>query len=476
MLRNWLSPRHLCQPVFCALFQQRAQEPKPIRLWLSPAKPPTPALRYQLLPDARVVTAGNAADVYQQVIDLLAKKPRVQEATLTGSVLDVPLNRLPNDEVRKELAPYNDVFALLDKAVCCDYCEWGLRERLLKDGLGTLIPEIQTMRECGLLLAVKARLEMAEGNSDKALATVRTGLAVARHTGQTDTLLAFQVGVAIANLMEVQLDQFIAQRDAPNLYYALTDLPAPLISMQRALESERLGVMGTFPGLGEAATNLDAGNLSEKDLQKAARAMEYYINDCQPLGYAGRLVLAWNIQQKHALAKKALLDAGRPRDKVEAMPHLQVALLHAMLEYDAALDNLLVAQKQPYWEWSGSVLDANKRYLRERWKYYDSAALPLVPTVLPGVTKVMFARARLERKTALLRTIEALRFYAATHDGQLPPSLAAIKEVPLPVDAVTGKALEYRLDGDVAKLRAPPPAGQVPTATNTVVYEMKIRP
>ena len=452
-----------------------AQAPKPIRLWLSPAKPPTPALRYQLLPDARLATSGNAADIYHQVIELLATKPRIQEATLNGSLLEMPLNRLPKEQLRKELMVYNDVLPLLDKAARCDYCEWGIRERLRKDGIGTLIPEIQTMRECGLLLAVTARLEIAEGNSDKALATLRTGLAVARHTGQTDTLIAFLVGVAIANMMEVQFDQFIAQRNAPNLYYALTDLPAPLISMQRGIESERLGVMGTFPGLGEAATNLDAGNLSEKDLQKAARAMEYYINDCRPLGYAGRLYLAWNIQQKHASAKKALIDSGRPRDKVEAMPQLQVALLHAALEYDTALDNLIVAQKRPYWEWSGSVLDANKRYLRERWKYYDSAAIPLVPTVLPGVTKVTFSRAALERKTALLRTIEGLRFYAATHEGQLPPSLAAIKEVPLPLDAMTGKSFEYRLDGDIAKLRAPPPAGQTPNASNTVVYEMKMR-
>ena len=37
-----------------------AQAPKPIRLWLTPAKPPTPALRYQLLPDARITTSGSS--------------------------------------------------------------------------------------------------------------------------------------------------------------------------------------------------------------------------------------------------------------------------------------------------------------------------------------------------------------------------------------------------------------------------------
>ena len=47
--------------------------------------------------------------------------------------------------------------------------------------------------------------------------------------------------------------------------------------------------------------------------------------------------------------------------------------------------------------------------------------------------------AQLERDLALWRTIEALRHYAATHGGHLPPNLTAIKEVPIPLDPLTGK-------------------------------------
>ena len=54
------------------------------------------------------------------------------------------------------------------------------------------------------------------------------------------------------------------------------------------------------------------------------------------------------------------------------------------------------------------------------------------------------ARVRLERRTALLRTIEAIRFYAATHDGKLPPNLAAIKEVAVPIDPFDGKPLRLK--------------------------------
>ena len=453
MLRNLLAS--VCVAVFVS--SAAAQQPKPIRLWLSPAKPPTPALRYQLLPDARVTSSGNAADTYHQVVDWLAKNPLGSEAEGLSEWANMPLNRLPKDNVRKELAAYKELFELLDKAARCDYCEWGIAERLRKDGIAARLPELQPMRECAMLLAVKARLEMAEGQPDQALATLRTGMALARNTGQTETLIAFLVGVACANMMEAQLDQFVSLPDAPNLYYALSDLPAPLIDMRKSIESERLFIMGTFPGLGEAATNLDAGNLPEKDLKTFSKLINGLSDE--RLGYAGRLYMGWNILQRHEIAKKALIDAGRPPAKVEAMPLMQVAMLHALLEYDAALDNLIIAQRRPYSEWSNPDNDLNKRYLKDRWKYYDTAAIPLAPLILPAVQKVTFARARTDRKIALLRTIEAIRLYAAEHEGKLPRSLAAIREVPLPLDPVTGKGFEYQLDGDIAKLRAPrPPA------------------
>jgi hypothetical protein len=450
-----------------------AAGPPPIKLWLTPAKPPTPALKYQLLPDARVATSGNAADVYREVIEQLNKTSLTPKLELFSGWAELPLNALPKEDVRKELAPFDKVCELLDKGARCEHCDWGIRDRLREKGIAALLPEIQPMRECATLLRVKAHLEMADGRFDKALLTLRTGFALARHVGESETLICFLVGVAIANMMESELDQLISCPDAPNLYYALTDLPAPPISMRKALESERLWLPGTFPGLGDVVENLDAGPLPEEKLKDWAKVAEGLSND--KLGYAGRVYLAWNIRQKHEIAKKALIAAGRPRDKVKAMPHLQVAMLHAVLEYDAALDNLLVWEKRPYWERNDPETDVNKRYLKDRWKYYDSSAIPLTPLVMPAVKKVSVARVRLERKTALLRTVEALRLHAATHDGKLPASLAAVTEVPLPRDPFTGKSFEYELRGDVAQLRGPPPAGETPSANNTVVYLLKVR-
>ena len=58
-----------------------------------------------------------------------------------------------------------------------------------------------------------------------------------------------------------------------------------------------------------------------------------------------------------------------------------------------------------------------------------------------------------------MQNIEAIRLYAAGHDGSLPPSLEAITEAPVPIDPATGKSFDYKVDGSTATLTAPAPPG-----------------
>jgi hypothetical protein len=95
--------------------------------------------------------------------------------------------------------------------------------------------------------------------------------------------------------------------------------------------------------------------------------------------------------------------------------------------------------------------------------------------MLPAVEKVADAVARLERKIAALRCIEAIRLYAAAHDGQLPASLSDIKEVPIPRDPMTGKDFVYKVDGTKARLYAPPPGEGEPTEANTINYQLTLK-
>ena len=467
MLRLSLS----CLVVAVIVSSIRAQAPDPIKLTLTPAKPPTPALRYQLLPDARITISDDAAPLYKQVGELLDKKEFDKKVELFDNWSSLPVDQLPRDDVRKALADYAEAYVLLDKAARCERCDWGLPQILREKGIQASLAEFQRLRTSARLLSLRARLQMADGELDKALATLGNGLALARHIGEHETLIVFLIGTASAGMMEFQLDELIARPGAPNLYYALTDLPTPLIRMRPALEGERLMAYGTFPGLAAIGADLNAGNLTDEQLAACGKVLN---SETMFVGVS-RTVLAGLILSKKETAKQALIDAGRPRDKVEAMTPVQVALLHSLLEYDAVLDEMLLWEKLPYWELADRQRMLFERVRIDRVKDPKAPALPLAALFVPAALKVSFSRVRIDRKIALLRTIEAIRFYAATHDGNLPPSLAAVKEVPIPLDPVSSRDFIYQLDGDTATLRTLPPGRERPSVSNTVVYEMKMR-
>jgi hypothetical protein len=273
--------------------------------------------------------------------------------------------------------------------------------------------------------------------------------------------------------VEVLLDQIVSRPDLPNLYYSLTNLPAPFIDLRRSLEGERVGAYGTLPGFYAILTDLNAGSVPEEKLKDYVKVYEEISG--MRVSAPERILLARNIQGRHELAKKALIDAGRPRDKVEAMPQLQVALLHAFLEHDTVMDNMIVWQSLPYTEFVERMPKLRPQNLAELLLDPNKPAIPLASLITPAVQNVVRARSRNDRKIALLRIIEALRLHAATHDGKLPTSLADIKEVAIPMDPMTGNSFEYQVKDETATLRAPAPGKQAANAGNSLVYELRIR-
>ena len=93
---------------------------------------------------------------------------------------------------------------------------------------------------------------------------------------------------------------------------------------------------------------------------------------------------------------------------------------------------------------------------------------------LPHVIQARRAQARLEQRLALLRHVEALRLFAAEHDGKLPEKLSDVA-VPLPADPFTGKPFDYKLEGTTAQLRGRPPRGEDKNPAYNIHYEVRIR-
>ncbi len=87
-----------------------------------------------------------------------------------------------------------------------------------------------------------------------------------------------------------------------------------------------------------------------------------------------------------------------------------------------------------------------------RLKSVKPGPLTVLAELQSSILNCLEAQMKLDRRVAALRVVEAVRLYAASHDGKLPEELSQITEVPVPDDPATGKPFEYRRDGAAAVL------------------------
>src|SRR5581483_9839120 len=71
---------------------------------------------------------------------------------------------------------------------------------------------------------------------DDAVRTAKTMFALARHLGEYPAEAANRVGLEIANMALDTLEEMVQQPGCPNLYWALTDLPSPLVDVRKGLQ------------------------------------------------------------------------------------------------------------------------------------------------------------------------------------------------------------------------------------------------
>jgi hypothetical protein len=442
---------------------------------LHPAPLPSPALKYRLLPDLRDQTTGDALPLYK---DALAKfQPLISEVNtrrggnLIPTWVEKSLEDFPREEVRKTLEPFKEVLELLDKAARRERCLGENPEGKSKDGNTPLVGQAYYLNEMGNLLAVRARLQMADGDLAGALHTVQTGLAYAKHIGDLERLRSGFSGPGVAQIMLRQLDDFVQQPKAPNLYWALTDLPRPLIDERNAVEQERLTMRNRFPGVAAAAADLNAGPMKDEDVQACVQQLLRFYRRPRPLIFELdiRSQLSKRLTDNYEASKKMLLDQGRPKQKVEAMSYVQVALLAKFAEFDYFMDEQMKWYNVPYYQIADRLKELDKRLQN------TPEAKRLYPAEPMNLRDVPTSRALLERKVNTLRCLEAIRAYAAGHDGKLPASLTDIKDVPIPTDPVTGKAILYRVEGEQATVATPQGASDKLYYFPDLVYEIRIK-
>jgi hypothetical protein len=469
MIRGWCILALVLTPAALPAEQPARQPDVPVvRLTLRPTPAPTPALKYTLLPPLQDQTAGNAALLYLRATTMLMeRREQYKELLRSEELMERPLARLTKQELRHMTLGYRNVLKEVHLAALAHRCEWGLDFR--KEGIDLLLPEIQGMRMLVRPIVLAARAQMAQGQFDEAIETLRDGFTLGRNVGEGTTLIQALVGMAVTAIMAEQVEQLMQLPGAPNLYWALTTMPRPFIDLRKPMQGESTMLVKTLPVL----RDIESRVLSPLEMKRVGTQLLRLLGAMEgrkPNEAAGEAGLALVAMKLYPEARRALIASGRKAAEVEAMPALQVILLQSLRQYRSLQDDTFKWFYVPYAEARAGLKRQEDRIRQAKAKM---EALPFL-LLLPAVTKVHEAGGRTETRLAALRCLEAIRLHAAAHGGQLPATLADIKLVPVPRNPLTGKPFEYRAVGGKATLYVPPPPGEAAHLNNSRRYELTL--
>lgn len=455
---------------------------KPAEKWLfdgsvsvTPAASPVPALKYRLYPSSMERKEGNAVPIYSRFAHARsdARKKQLQDEPAKWNKL--PLEKLPLDEVKKFLDSYKYNFRQLDLGARRRTADWSYTLDA-GDPIGLLLPDMHEMRIQAPLLVLKARVEIAERRYADALRTLETGFSISQQISEAPFLVSDLVAIACANQFSDCLLELIERPDAPNVYWALTVIPRPLIDLHKGYDFEREMLELQFPDLADLSRprtteEWDAAfsRILVSVRTEFKRITENSKNVKPPKPGTAPTDPA-NKSPDLPAARKYLAEVvGMSAARIEAMPPAEVLLLYLVHLDHEFRDELFKCTYVPYPQSRRLLQEAEARLKSAP----DTEAARLVQMLLPAIPKVQLSQVRLERKLAALRAIEALRMHAAAHGGRLPDKLDEVTIVPVPNDPGTGKPFEYERDGQTATLSSRIP-GENQAATG-LRYRVTIR-
>ncbi|QEL17285.1 hypothetical protein [Limnoglobus roseus] len=462
----------------------QVREPKDgkltIPITLHPAGVKKPLSRYYLTPQYPEMKPGNRVPTfmraYMEQDQFFSKEQRekrdrwdqlaledlpMEEIKACGVIGGLAYRPLDSDQVFKSRGrPLGDV----DEGARQLSADWQIWFNIREDGIGTLLPEVQKMRELAYLLKLRMRYEIRTGDIEKAIYTARTFHGLASSFESHPTLIAFLVGLAIESICLEALEELVQQPNCPNLYWSFTEMPARVLDNRTALGGEQVLSSILFKPFLEAT-----GPMTEAELYKQLKVFDSaagMAGEQTRLKYSLDAPIRSTDKKKVAAARKLLIDTGMKADLVNQFPELQAIITADVRQYEITLDDLLIANSLPF-------ADAIK-VSAEVEKKMNAEGSPIAKVLTPALRKITVAHTRIQQRLAYLRALEAIRLYAHEHDGKLPAKLSEIS-VPLPLDPVTGKAFEYKLADGVATLHGGEPTDEPNGGKNNRYYEIRVK-
>ena len=414
-------------------------------LIVMPMKEPMPALRYSFWTSLTQRQKGNAVPYIYRALMLQPHGDDLEDfheefdnwfGPAPGS------DDFPEQSIQEFLSAAEASLSSMRIAATRDHVNWDWSLDSLRgtDTVAFLLPELQEARQLARVLTLKARLEIHQRDFKAAIDTLRDCYLLAHAVGQERTLVNSLVGTAIANMASDQVMTLISTPGSPNVYWALAQLPRPLINYRGAYDYERAISVLTFPFL--------------KDVETATRTQEQWrrllVAACADLRFVGcalpeapsdEATLDLLIEQGYPKAKKALQSAGYSTVQIDAMSKEQALAVGEGVMLRRATDDTF--------KWAYLPLPEAALFCQQQMESLEATLraeepMPIAQTLLPALSAARNAEMREDSIRTALMMVEAIRMHAA-HHGSLPNKLDDITVVPVLTNPATGQSYPFRL-------------------------------
>lgn len=438
------------------------QEPQ-VPWKVSPAAEPKPAFRYEFWPRESELKPGSGLLYYFRAVTRV-----LQREGCLKTIRDIANRNVQTTaEDRAFIASMESVFEDLQTLAYCEDLSWDHRNRDIQGprlyyfGLD----DVQASRDLARLLMIKARIQLADGDFDGVSKTVLMGNRLAYLVGQGESVIQRLVACAITAMMRAIIEETIQTPGCPNLYWAIATIPLPIVSIRQSVELELDAIHRAFPALRQAQTADWSEETAMEQWVQCLKELRALLGSAESQD-SRQTILAVDYSDFVEPARARLRAAGFTEECLEKMPEPSIVMADAAYELDRLADGIRKdillpgPQNNPLTLISlhTAELQETRRLSEELGKdvSWNSAADLFAVPLFPSIQQLAAAADRTPIMLRRLMTLEAIRMYAAAHDGQLPNSLPELSPVPAVNAFPTEQPFEFSVessdDGQVATL------------------------
>ena len=421
--------------------EQPADKPKPktIELTVHPQALTVTSYKMKLLPEQKDLKDGDAAVVllrmiFEQQNYMTTVVPKFKQW------LEAPVD----DPDMLRGIKFDHFYEQLRRAAYIRDADWNYP--INEDPMNNiLLPDVQMGRVfVGRGLPLYIRKQVADGKPELAQEAILVGLACSRHYARTPFPVCSLVGVGCAKKVLNQADLIVQLPDADNLFWAYQKLPRPLFELQNVASMETIWIEKSIPSLMQRPWPAH-----EETDEWLAIGTQLAGLDLVDVAGMNQIEKAAMLQKLYTYLRENWAEIGdETRESVEEMCPEELAVRFYLQKSKQVSERFQAALGLDPPE-ALKMMSETKEQLAKMAKEME---IPILENSFFDMTDVYIAAWSPSRKIVALQTVEALRHYAATHNGQLPDSLDEISDLPIPVDPFTRKPMGYKLGDDSATL------------------------